>query len=288
MVTAHDVSIIIPAFNEEMAIAAIIQDIKMMIPDAELIVVDDGSTDRTSQRAQEAGAAVIRHRNCRGYGAALRTGILAVARRYVLFCDGDGQHTAEDVKRLIEGCDEEDMIIGQRDSASHAPLLRAPGKFIVRHFANYLAGQRIPDVNSGLRMAKKEVLIKYLHLMPTGFSFSTTSTFAMLKGQYSVKWQPITVRKRIGKSTVRQWKHGPQTLLLMIRLTVLFEPLKVFLTVAGGLSILSIISLLIDVIAGEGFGIGDVTVMLSLSTVLVFMFGLVCEQVAALRRELHE
>jgi glycosyltransferase involved in cell wall biosynthesis len=288
MITPTQVSIIIPAFNEEMIVGHVVQRLRAKFPQAELFVVDDGSTDQTGKIAAETGAQVIRHDACHGYGAALRTGTLASTREYVLFCDGDGQHSADDVGCLMENAEGYDMVVGSRDKASHAPLLRAPGKFVLRHFANYLAGQIIPDLNSGLRMIRRAILLKYLHLMPAGFSFSTTSTFALLKGNYRIKWVPITVQKRTGKSMVRQWKHGPQTMLLMIRLTVLFEPLKVFLTVAGGLGGLCIISLGLDFFTNPTNGIGDVTVLLSLAALLVFMFGLVCDQIAALRRELHD
>ena len=124
--------------------------------------------------------------------------------------------------------------------------------------------------------------------MPRGFSFSTTSTFAMLKGNYRVHWVPITVKKRIGESSVRQWKHGPQTMLLMLRLTVLFDPLRVFLWTSGFLFLLTLFSLVLDFVTAKEFGIGDVTVSLSIATLLVFLFGLLCDQVSALRREIHE
>ena len=283
------VSIVIPALNEEAAVGKVVQSLIERFPEAEIIVIDDGSDDNTGQVSSEAGARVIRHDKSYGYGAGLRTGTMASTREYVLFCDADGQHSTEDVGRLIAECtDGCDMVIGKRSKGSHISFLRAPGKFVLRWFANYLAGQQIPDFNSGLRIIKKDILLKYLHLMPMGFSFSTTSTFAFLKSHHRIKWIPITVKKRVGKSTVRQWKHGPQTIMLILRLTVLFEPLKVFLTVAGFLFFLSMISLGIDIMVSDTKGIGDVTVMLSISTLLVFMFGLLCDQVSALRRELHD
>jgi len=281
------VCIVIPALNEEEAIGDVVRGLKQAFPQAEMIVVDDGSTDATGRIASEAGARVIRHERCRGYGASLRTGTEAAERQYVLFCDGDGQHTIEDVGKLIEACDGHDMVVGARDRESDAPLLRRPGKAILTRFANFLAGEKIPDLNSGLRMLKRDVLLRYIHLMPQGFSFSTTSTFAMLKTNRRIKWIPIHVRKRIGTSTVRQLKHGPQTLFLILRLSVLFEPLKLFMSVAAGLFVLTMISLIVDLIYNSQ-GIGDTTVLLSIATLLVFLFGLVCDQVSALRREIHE
>jgi len=262
--------------------------IREALPGAEVIVVDDGSTDATADAAADAGARVLRHDARHGYGAALRTGILASERPFLLFCDADGQHDPADAARVAEACDDCDMVVGARDRESHVPFGRAPGKAVLRAFADLLAGRRIPDLNSGLRAIRREVLVKYLHLMPQGFSFSTTTTFALLKYNYRVRWVPITTGRRLGTSTVRQWKHGPQTLLLLLRLTVLFEPLKVFMSVAGGLFVLSAGSLAIDLASAGGQGIADTTVLLWLTTLLVFLFGLLCDQVSAVRRELHD
>ncbi|HOV75645.1 MAG TPA: glycosyltransferase family 2 protein [Candidatus Hydrogenedentes bacterium] len=285
---ADNVSIVIPAFNEAGAIGPVVESLRVRLPEAELIVVNDGSSDDTASIAEAAGATVVSHPKNRGYGAALRTGTLQASRAYVLFCDSDGQHSTDDVARLIEACDGHDMVVGARGQDSHAPLARRPGKRILTLFADYLAGEKIPDLNSGLRMIRREVLLKYLHLMPSGFSFSTTSTFAMLKTNRHILWIPITVAARVGQSTVRQWKHGPQTLLLLLRLTVLFEPLKVFLVASGILACFTLASFAIDVMASGRINLGDSTVLLGVASLLVFLFGLLCDQVSALRRELHE
>ena len=205
----------------------------------------------------------------------------------MLFCDADSQHAAEDVLRIIEVFQDCDMCVGARSRDSHAQASRALGKTVLRWSANALAGERIPDLNSGLRMLKRSVLVKYLHLLPARFSFSTMLTFALLKANYRICWEPIVARPRIGKSTVRQVRHGSEALLLILRITVLFEPLKVFLSVAGALMLLAALSLAADLFYGDG-GIGDVTVLFSTASLLVFMFGLLCDQVSALRRELHE
>jgi len=287
-VTPDHVTIIIPAFNEAGAIGPVIERLRTRLPEAELLVVNDGSSDATAAIAEAAGAKVISHPRNRGYGAALRTGTLQAAREYVLFCDSDGQHSVEDVSRIIEASDGCDMVVGARTQESHVPLSRRPGKFILRRFADYLAGEKIPDLNSGLRMIRREVLLKYLHLMPAWFSFSTTSTFAMLKTNRKIKWVPITVVERVGKSTVSQWKHGPQTLLLLVRLTVLFEPLKVFLQIAAGVFALDVLSFALDLINYQRLHISPTTVLLGMASLLIFLFGLLCDQVSALRRELHE
>lgn len=284
-----EISIIVPAFNESAAISRVVKTLIDGCEGAEIIVVNDGSADDTGKLAEEAGAKVINHPQNRGYGASLTTGIRESSRDYVLMCDADGQHRIEDVHKIAAEADGCDMVVGARGKDSHQPLSRRPGKLVLKKFANYLAGIKIPDLNSGLRIFRKEVIVRYLHLMPEGFSFSTTSTFAVLKSKkrYKYKYVPIKVEQRVGTSTVRQFKHGSQTIMLMLRLTVLFEPLKVFMAVTGTLSFLSFLSLVNDgLIAGEG--LADTTVLLSIATVIVFMTGLLCDQVSALRREQKE
>lgn len=286
-VTAESIAIIIPAFNEEAAIGGVVRDLAANLAGAEIIVIDDGSADSTGEKAEEAGARLISHQIRSGYGSALTTGMRHTSREYVLFFDGDGQHRVEDAVRLVAECAGYDMVVGARTADSHTPANRRPGKLLLRWFSNFIAGTKIPDLNSGLRIFKRETLLLYLHLMPSGFSFSTTSTFAILKSRRRFKFIPITVMKRTGKSTVRQWKHGPATIMLMLRLTVLFEPLKVFLSVSMLLFLLSIGSFIIDMTMGGG-GVGDTTVLLVLSALTIFMFGLLCDQVAAMRREKYE
>lgn len=283
----EQVTIIIPAFNEHEAIEGVVEGMISAFPDAEIIVVDDGSTDDTAALAAGAGARVISHDRRFGYGSALKTGIRASSRDYVLFCDGDGQHSPENVRKIIDEAGDHDMVVGARDRRSHVPFSRMPGKLVLKWFADFLAGMKIPDLNSGLRMFRREIIMKYLHLMPRGFSFSTTSTFAMLKSQRRIRFVPITVAKRIGRSTVRPWRHGPVTIMLMLRITVLFEPLKVFLSVAAGLFVVSLGSLTIDLTIGGG-GVGDTTVLMAVSSLIIFMFGLLCDQVSAMRREKHD
>ena len=283
------VSIIIPAFNEAQSIKNVVKGLRQQFNNVEILVINDGSSDQTAELALEAGATVISHARNLGYGAALKTGIENSKRDFVLFCDADGQHTFEDVGRIIDTASSEkyDMVVGARTIDSHQQFSRRPGKLVLKIFANYLANQKIPDLNSGLRVIRRSVIKRFLHLMPQGFSFSTTSTFAILKSQFSLHYIPITVQKRIGESTVKQFKHGPQTIMLMLRLTVLFEPLRVFLTAFGVLSFCTLISLGIDLFSYRETGIGDTTILFAISSLLVFLFGLLCDQVSALRREYH-
>jgi Glycosyl transferase family 2 len=280
------VTIIIPALNEADAIGRVVEDLAAQYPDYEILVVDDGSSDNTGQIAASAGARVIRHDWNKGYGASLRTGCRLAKGEIVVCFDGDGQHNPDDVKRLVDEIGPNDMVVGTRSRDSHEPLVRQPGKLVLSIFANFLAGVKIPDVNSGFRAFKRGVILQYLHLMPTGFSFSTTSTFAMLKSGRPVKWVPITVKKRIGASSVSQIRHGLQTLLLILRLTTLFEPLKVFLPISALFLLMAVGFLVANFTAGRN--IPQTSVIMSVSGVMVFLMGLVMDQVAALRREKHE
>lgn len=282
-----NITVIIPALNEDACIGEMVQELFSRFPTAEIIVVNDGSVDETAAVAQKAGAKVINHKQNYGYGAALRTGIEESSRDYVLFCDGDGQHTVDDVELLMKACDEYDMVIGRRSHESHVSFRRRAGKYILKKFANFLAGQRIPDLNSGLRVMRREIIIKYLHLMPKGFSFSTTSTFAFLKSNRNIKYLRIAAKKRIGTSTVNQWKHGPQILMLMLRLTVLFNPLRVFLPVSGVLLLMAV-AMTVANIAFFRPAVPSSAIFLGVSSIIIFMMSLVIDQASAIRREIHE
>lgn len=282
------VSVVIPAYNEEASIETVVAGIKKHLPGCEIIVVNDGSCDATADRAACAGAVVLFHDIRLGYGAAIKTGVRAATGEYVLLCDGDGQHAPNDVARLVEFSRDYDMVVGARNKNSHTLFWRRPGKAVLSVFADCIAGQKIPDFNSGLRIFRKQVLLRYLHLMPDSFSFSLTSTLAMFKSHKRVLYIPITVSERKGKSRVVPWRDGPNTLMLMLRLTVLFEPLKVFLAVSGILFILTLASFLVNFIAAGRFAFGKSSVLLFLSSLIVFMFGLLCDQVSAIRREKHE
>lgn len=283
-------SIVIPAYNEQAAIGDVIAGLKEELRDGdyEIIVVDDASLDNTSEIAARSGVTVIRHDFNKGYGASLKTGVRNASGEIVIFVDGDGQHDPKDVPLLLEHFPSYDMVVGARTKKScYTPLVRKPGKRVLIMFADFLAGTKIPDINSGLRAFKKDILLKYIHLLPSGFSFSTTSTFAFLKSNRPIKYVPIATRKRIGKSSVKQFRHGFQTIMLMLRLIVLFEPLKVFLPMSVLLFVIGCATMVQNMIVNP-FGIADATILLLISSLLIFFFGLLTDQVSATRREKHE
>ena len=289
MIEEKDISIIVPAFNESEAITPVLCGIIEKFPECEIIVVDDGSSDNTCAIIDGIdGIVAIHHLTNRGYGAALKTGIRASDRKYVLMCDADGQHRVEDIKRIIEAADGYDMVVGVRGTDSNAPLVRRPGKFILRHFANWLVGKKLPDFNSGLRIFRREVIARYMYLASDKFSFSTTSSFVMMKTGQRINYIPIKVERRLGKSSVRQLRHGVDTIMLMIRLTMLYDPLKVFCNIASIVGVFAVASVIYNVLFYQKIKLSMTSLLLLLATLLIFLFGLVCDQVSAIRRELHE
>jgi len=280
-------TIIIPAYNEATVLGDVLQKLGKPTGCKEIIVVDDGSTDTTANVARNHGVRVISHPFNKGYGAALRTGVLAVETELVVCCDADGQHRLEDVIRVAEEADKFDMVIGARGKDSRKDWLRLPGKTILGWFANILTRQRIPDLNSGLRSFRTTTIKKYLHLMPNGFSFSTTSTIAMLRMGYDVQHVPIVVQQRDGrKSTVKIFQDGFRVSMLILNLTVLFNPMRVFIPLSFVFMLLGLVYFLLYwVVLGADITPG--MVMLFVTGVMIFCLGIICEQVSAIRREIH-
>jgi glycosyltransferase involved in cell wall biosynthesis len=284
------ISIVVPAFNEEAGLGPMLAALRMSMPTnvVEVIVIDDGSTDQTAAVAAEAGVRVVRHPNNRGYGAALKTGVREAAGDYVLMMDADGQHRTEDVVALCDavgGPEPVECVIGQRQHRVHSPLWRMPGKWLITLLAQVLIRRRIPDINSGLRITRRDVVQRYLHICPSGFSFSTTLTMALLSRGYGVSFVPIRVEKRVGRSSVSA-RAGFDTILLVVRLATLFNPLHIFIPAS-----------VICILAGMAWGIPHliarqgltVAAMLALLTgILLFALGLICDQVSQLRLERFE
>lgn len=278
------ISIIIPAFNEAESIAAVVQDIKIYFSgkEVEIIVVDDGSPDQTAELAEQAGASVIRHSRNLGYGASLKTGIKNSHGDWVLFMDGDGQHRAEDALKLWAAVDRSDMVVGKRSQKVHSPFWRMPGKWVLTWMANYLARQRIPDLNSGLRLIKRQVVARYMGLCPNGFSFSTTITMILFHRGYAISYVPFEIKKRRGKSTV-SLATGLDTLLLILRIATLIDPLRVFVPLSMFLGFIGFAWGIPYALMGNGFSVGS---MLAIVTaILLFAIGLISDQISQMRLE---
>lgn len=284
-----DLTVIIPAYNESLGIGQMLEE---LVPIAQknnwkVLVVNDGSSDETINIVSQFDfVEAISHQHNKGYGAALKTGILHANSEYIAMYDADGQHNPKDLEMLAATIDELDMNIGSRGKDSHHDIWRKPGKKVLSMVANFLAETKIPDINSGLRVVKRNIIVNLLHLFPNGFSFSTTSTIAFLNLGYNVKFHPIKVRKRVGKSTVRQFKHGTETIMLMLRLIMLFSPMKIFGRVSFWLLILGIAEGIVDgiILNDSGIDITDTSLFFIQTSVLIFFFGLVADQISEVRK----
>jgi glycosyltransferase involved in cell wall biosynthesis len=283
MAAASSVSIIVPAYNEAEAIAGLVGALRAAAPWHEVIVIDDGSRDGTAQQAAAAGATVVRHPYNKGNGAAVKTGIRTATGEYILIVDGDGQHRAEDAARLVARLGEYDLVIGARSTESQATHARRFGNSALNRLASYLTDREIPDLTSGFRAARREHLREFLHLLPNGFSTPTTTTLAFIKAGYNVTFEPIEARQRAGQSKIRLARDGTKFLMIILRVVTLFSPLKVFLPVS-----------LAPLAVGLGYAVWTIyhemhitntSVLLITLSVIVFLVGLVSEQISALRFE---
>ena len=285
--TSKPVTVVVPAFNEAEHLRPFLE--KLIVQTAsfvhETIVVDDGSADRTGEVAEQAGARVLRLPRNRGYGAALKQGIRSATTAYIMTIDADGQHRVEDALCLWERIEHHDMAVGERTKLVHSPLWRMPGKWILGWVARRLIGRKIPDLNCGLRIIKTEVARRYLHICPSGFSFSTTMTMALLSRGYDVTFVPIDIDKRQGTSTV-SLMTGFQTLVLVLRIASLFEPLRVYIPASGVMMAAGMLWSLPYVLMGKGVSVGSL--LLVVTAVLIFSLGLLCDQISSLRLERYE
>jgi glycosyltransferase involved in cell wall biosynthesis len=287
-IDASEVTVVIPAFNEAGRIAEVVRELREAIPGIGVLVVDDGSSDATGPIALQAGAKVVVHRRNRGYGAALKTGIQTVSTPYVALYDADGQHRPQDLREMLAVGRQADLVIGARDRNSFRQMDRRPGKWLLGRVANLLTGQKIPDLNSGLRVMRRSVILRYLHLLPNGFSASTTTTICMFQRGYDVKFVPVTVRRRAeGKSTVRKFRDGLNTIRLMVRLIILFSPERFFLPPAVTMIALGAAYGLYKAMVHRQ-GIPTLAVLVIVTGLITGLFGLLADQISTLRIELFE
>ena len=280
---ASAVSIVIPAFNECAAISTVVSQLQAAGPWHEIIVVDDGSSDGTAASAESAGARVVRHPYNKGNGAAVKSGIRAATGTFVLIVDGDGQHRADDARRIIGKLGEYDLVIGARTAATQATQARRYGNGALNRLASYLTDREIPDLTSGFRAARREHLREFIHLLPNGFSTPTTTTLAFIKAGYNVTFEPVEARLRLGESKIRLGRDGVKFLVIILKIVTLFSPLRVFLPISLASFVLGTAYALWTIATQSKIPNG--AVLLIMFSVIVFLVGLVSEQIAALRFE---
>ena len=260
------VSVVIPAYNEEEGIAEVVRQVRSLTRAVELIVVDDGSEDATAARASEAGARVIRLPYNRGYGAALKTGILASRGSAVVITDADGTYPNERIPELVSLLEENEMVVGARTGARVAiPWVRRPAKWFLNRLANYLSEARIPDLNSGLRAFRREAVLRFFGILPSGFSFTTTITLAMHVNDLRVAYVPIDYHARQGRSKIRPIQDTLNFLALILRTILYFRPLKIFLPASGLLFLAAVGIFLYSALRTEKIMDASVTITLMTS-----------------------
>ncbi len=241
-----DVSIVIPVHNEAEAVTSVIREVKRAMGAAtyayEILVIDDGSTDSTFEKAKSEGVKVVRRTQRGGSGAARRTGIQVSNGKIIVMLDGDGSYEAADIPKLLSHFPDYDQVNGARTTEEGTmKWLRTPAKWFIRKLACYLTKTEIPDLNTGLKAFKKDIMQKYLWVLPDGFSCVTTMTLAFLANGYAVKYIPTTYRKRIGKSKFHPIKDTLAYLNTVVKMVMYFKPLRIFMPVSLALLIAAFI-----------------------------------------------
>lgn len=276
-----ELSIVIPAKNEASGLVKVLAALKENVPNAEIIVVNDGSSDNTSEVCTKFDVIEIVHPYSKGNGSAIKTGARAAKGEVIVFMDGDGQHSPKDIPRLLTRFRRGyDMVVGARQVGSQASIGRGVANGLYNRLASYMTGHRVKDLTSGFRVVSREKFLQFLYLLPNGFSYPTTSTMAFFRAGYSVAYEPINADKREGVSHIRPFKDGIRFLLIIFKIGTLYSPLKLFVPLA----------LLVFAIGISYYGytfstMGRFTNMSALmltTSLIIFMVGLVSEQITAL------
>jgi glycosyltransferase involved in cell wall biosynthesis len=278
------VSVIIPAFNEDDIIADIVNRVKSLHPDFDVLVIDDGSTDNTAAEAQKAGASVYSHPYNIGNGAAIKSGIRLATGDILVFMDGDGQHDPRDIAGLLAFFPDFDMVVGARSLGDQASLGRALGNKIYNWFASYVAKFSIKDLTSGFRAVKSKVARNFLYLLPNTYSYPTTLTLGTLRSGMSVKYIPVTIKKRkTGTSNIKMIQDGVRFFMIITRICTLYSPMRVFLPVSFVMFLLGIANYIYTFIMRSRFT--NMSVFLFVTAIVIFMMSLISEQICQMRFE---
>jgi glycosyltransferase involved in cell wall biosynthesis len=274
-------SIILPAKNEGAALKELLPRLRLAQPEAEIIVVDDGSTDDTRSICASAGVSCLSSPYSMGNGAAIKRGARAATGDVLVFMDGDGQHDPADIARLLEKLEQGfDMVVGARDWGSQAGVGRGIANTIYNWLATRMTGHPVADLTSGFRAVRADKFREFLHLLPNGFSYPTTSTMAFFRSAYPVAYVPIKAAQRVGKSHIKPLKDGVRFLLIIFKIATLYSPLKLFAPTSALFFLLGCINY-----ARTFFIDGRLTNMSTLmwsAAVIVFLIGLISEQITSL------
>lgn len=288
---APSISVVIPAYNEKEGIATVVTNIRNALDvtrrSYEILVVDDGSEDGTADSAREAGAWVISHPYNIGNGAAVKTGIRNARGEILVILDGDGQHDPADINRLLEKIGPYDMVVGARTRESETSLHRSLANRIYNRLATYVCRRKIEDLTSGFRAIKANIARGFAYLLPNTFSYPTTITLAVVRSGYSLAYVPIRSGKRSGKSKIKLFRDGVRFFLIIVKIATFFSPMRIFIPVSAAMFLTGFIWGLVKIVVYGG-RYGPTSAMLMTMAVVVFMVGLVSEQVAQLRFDRSE
>jgi glycosyltransferase involved in cell wall biosynthesis len=278
-------SIVIPAKNEEQGLALFLPRLRALYTDAQIIVVNDGSSDATAEVCEAAGVTVLSQPYSKGNGAAIKAGAQAATGDYIVFMDGDGQHNPEDIApqlaKLAEGYD---LVVGARSGlASQASLARWSANAFYNRFASWMVGHRIHDLTSGFRAVNRRKFLSFLYLLPNGFSYPTTSTMAFFRAGYSVGFVPIEVNQRIGKSHINVLRDGVRFFLIIFKIGTLYSPLKVYFPLAVLLAGAGVLNYVAGAIGSGMLRFSNMSSLLLLAGLVVFLIGLLSEQLTNLQ-----
>lgn len=278
------VSIIIPAYNEALIIGGIVQELRALYPDYEIIVVDDGSTDDTASSATAAGARVHRHPYNIGNGAAIKSGIRIAEGDVLVLMDGDGQHGPEDVAALLAYFPDYDMVVGARQGKSQKSWGRAFGNIAYNWLASYVANFLIEDLTSGFRAVKADLARQFLYLLPNSYSYPTTLTLGVLRNGRSVKYIPVDVQPRqSGKSNIRLFRDGVRFFMIIVKICTLYSPFRIFLPVSFLIFLVGLSYYLYTFTTAGRFT--NMSALLFTTSIIIFMMGLISEQICQMRFE---
>jgi glycosyltransferase involved in cell wall biosynthesis len=278
------VSVILPAHNEAESIGVVVSKIRNIHPDFEIIVINDGSTDNTAEIAARAGAVVYSHPYNMGNGAAVKSGIRTASGDIFVFMDSDGQHDPEDIARLLQHFPAYDMVVGARSKGSQATAARALANKIYNRFATYVAKFPIKDLTSGFRAIKAEVARGFLYLLPNTYSYPTTLTLGLFRTGRSVKYIPISTRKREkGKSDIKLVQDGIRFFMIIVRICTLYSPFRVFLPISFSFFLAGWMYYFYTFITAHRFT--NMSALLLTTSAIIFMMGLVSEQISQMRFE---
>ncbi len=283
MTADEAVTFILPAYNEE-RVGEVVRELKRLYPASPVLVVDDGSADRSAEAARAAGAEVVRHLYNKGNGAAVKTGLRTARTEWVVLLDADGQHPPEEAARLIDKLGEYELVIGARDARAEVHWWRRAANGVFNMLASYLAGLPVADLTSGFRAARRARMLEFIHLFPNGFSYPTTSTLSFLRAGYDVAFVPIAMRFRSGGSSkIRPLQDGSRFLLIILKMSTLYDPLKIFVPLSIFFAAVGTAYGLWTFAVSGRFANGGVLAWMM--AIFTFLVGLISEQINALRIE---